>query len=392
MKTKPDIEFSVATNWDPKLLHGIQDYPIHSIYGKLKFDILGGGRNPQKLPVVTPSQVEEHVKQAREQGIEFFYLLNTNSTNNKEFTPQFHKQIYNQLEWLSKIGTDRVTIALPFLAKIVKENFPNLKIHVSKMARVSTAKRAMYWAEMGAASVCLDTYITRNFDRLAEISDSVDLELELLANDACLFQCPYDNYHNATESNVSQENTKTSYFSYCTFSCKQKFWSNPSEIIRSMFIRPEDLQAYSQVGIKRFKLIDRIKPTEWMLNMLKAYSEQKYDGNLADLFGFYNTYQKKPENQKPKRLKPGQAKSFAQIRRLKSSNYFNLDIFIDNNKLDGFLNHFKKQSCEQSACGIDCKYCAAIAKKAIKINKKNRDTILANLKLVLGKFHKGQLT
>jgi collagenase-like PrtC family protease len=115
------------------------------------------------------------------------------------------------------------------------------------------------------------------------------------------------------------------------------------ELIKSRWIRPEDLKEYKKYGIERFKIGTRYKDTKWLLNCAKAYSQNYYNGNLLDLLT--DIYLPIPE------LK------FKEV------------IYIDNKKLNKFLKFFKNKDCENK-CDGSCNYCRKIAEKVIIIKDK----------------------
>jgi hypothetical protein len=65
--------------------------------------------------------------------------------------------------------------------------------------------------------------------------------------------------------------------------CSHTFLSEPTEFLRSPFIRPEDVSAYREIGINVIKLSDRTEATEFLARTARAYAEGKYEGNLFDL-------------------------------------------------------------------------------------------------------------
>jgi glycine betaine catabolism B len=63
--------------------------------------------------------------------------------------------------------------------------------------------------------------------------------------------------------------------------------SSGRPIIKSAWIRPEDLPAYEAMGYTTFKLLERGIPSAELLRRVKAYSERRFDGNLAELLLSY---------------------------------------------------------------------------------------------------------
>ena len=62
----------------------------------------------------------------------------------------------------------------------------------------------------------------------------------------------------------------------------------PAEMIKSRWIRPEDIIRYEEMGFGRFKVGQRTQNTEWNTRAATAYSNRTYDGNLLEIIGAVN--------------------------------------------------------------------------------------------------------
>lgn len=339
---RSDLTLHAATNWDRSLLN---EFASRSIvwYGKLQCDIVGGGRSAQSLSAVTLTEIALFVEAAKRNGHETLYVLNGTCLSNDEFTPLFQRALRAFLEQLSELDVSGVIVSVPFLLKFVKRNFPTFKVGISKLARVNTVKKAAMWAQLGADQLCMDLNINRDFLMLERIRDAVSVPLVLLANDACLYQCPFDNYHGNLSTHASQLGySERPYASYCSLWCKSTLVHQPAELLRARFIRPEDVEEYRRIGINHFKVLDRFKDTTWLVNAIRAYFAESYDGNLADILGRFETYGD-PERHDEATLRP----------------------HIDNKALNGFIDHFKRFDCGVAHCGVTCRYCDSWATRAI---------------------------
>ncbi len=338
MKKRKKI-FSVACNWDPKLLDGIERFSVYSVYGSLREESLSGGRLPYKIVHITEKKFDSYIVKTHGNGIKFSYLLNTVCTSNQEQKQSFKKRFIKRLKWLHSKDVDEVVLSMPYLAELARDNFPEMNIEVSALALVETPTQAIFWKEMGAKSICLSQSITRDVESIKAIRKAVSIPLKIIVNESCLQYCPWGIQHNLYRSHAKIRSGKEE--DYCRLKCSKLFFSKPQEIIKTTFIRPEDLGFYSRLGINYFKIVDRLMPTSWLANAVKAYSNRKYEGNLLDLFPFY---QKTIENTGAKQ------KEY---------------IYIDNSKLGGLVDCFKEKNC-RTQCGTTCKYCERIAKKAVK--------------------------
>jgi len=59
---------------------------------------------------------------------------------------------------------------------------------------------------------------------------------------------------------------------------------DPSQLIRSAWIRPEDLRHYEEIGIHDFKLSGRTKTVAWILKCMRAYAKRSFKSN-TDIAG-----------------------------------------------------------------------------------------------------------
>ena len=101
-------------------------------------------------------------------------------------------------------------------------------------------------------------------------------------------------------------------------------------------MRPEDLNKYSKAGVDIFKILSRTCTTQELLARAEAYLSGNYRGNLLDLIG------KGP---------------------------FGL-FYLDNSKLDGFIDHFIKIECPKE-CG-NCEYCKKAAIRSLRVYDKGK--------------------
>jgi collagenase-like PrtC family protease len=170
--------------------------------------------------------------------------------------------------------------------------------------------------------------ITKNPETIAELCKQ-GVKSYLIVNDPCVIGCPMSNFHFTHSSLHSTDNTADGYSSYCTTYCKSVMLNKPYEIIRSSFVRPEEIDKYTAIGVNYFKIVDRNKPSWWIDRAFKAYLNRSHEGNLLDMFPlFFHETNEKAEN----------------------------TIYIDNSRI---RNLFEKQAkeCNALICQKGCFYC-----------------------------------
>jgi len=389
------MRLSVASNFDDKLITEIKDYPVSELYGKLTSDIVGGGRSSYMIDPIGKKRVEEHVAFAAKHGIGFNYLFNAACLDNIETTRSFQKQIRKLLDWICEMGVRSTTVSNPLLLRLIKKKYPELQARVSVFACVDHLQKAMYWQDLGADVICLDSLtVNREFESLKSLRSKLSCDLQLLANNNCLQSCSIAHTHMCLLAHSSQSGHKNKGFviDHCILECTKMKMQDPVNFIRSDWIRPEDLHYYEEIGIDNFKLVERNLPTELMVQRVKAYSERSFDGNFIELIQPYGHQKKEGESKKmsgkfwrtfsflfhpfkvnPIKLLPLQklSEKKGMLRSLEGP----APIVIDNKKLDGFLTRFLKNSCRNISCE-ECQYCHQFAEKAITINKEYQNECL----------------
>ncbi len=377
---------SLPYNGELEFLETVKErkYPVKTVYGKRLQDVIGGGRARYDIANYDDENLKKAIEITHQMGAEFNYLYNAPCTANIE--EEKEKQIIEQVtDLVENYKIDMLTIANPKLLKLLKKNFPNLKFSISIIAKVDSLEKVLEYEKEGATEITLDYNIYRNFPELKRIIKNSSVQFQILVNDGYLFNCPWATYHFQLEGHDSQDNYNNplKYFSYCRFNCKQRTAKDPFELIRGMWIRPEDVHYYEEIGFEKFKIIDRLKETKWLLNTIEAYINHRYDGNLSDILCSFDTFEK--ETEKTPRISKNEITQET-VQNLKK--YWDLKPFIDNKKLTElkFLEHFVKNNidCRNIDCS-KCGYCKDIAKKVVKIDKENTENVVYNLDVIKDK-------
>jgi len=384
------MKFSIATNWQEDLIPKIKREGVIELYGKLANDFVGGGRSPLLLPNPSKRDVRLHIQEAHKNGLRFNYLLNALCLDNREFTISGQRKICKLLDWLTDLSVDTVTVSIPYLLQLIRKQYPHFKVCVSVLAGVNTPEKAKYWEDLGADSITLPSIdVVRDFSILRAIRKRVNCELQLIANNGCLLNCPFSKYHGLIVSHASQSMHKKQGFEfyYCLINCRFLKLKEPINFLRSDWIRPEDIRYYEEVGIDRIKLTERTASTELISKVVNAYTDRYYYGNLADILP---SLSQKSIISKSKRtiiinslkylFHPLSVNIFKLLKLIRAISP--IDVYIDNQELEGFLEHFLDKSCKEKSCQ-ECGYCEGVAKRAIKIDEDYRNRIVAQYKELL---------
>ncbi|MHC1567717.1 MAG: U32 family peptidase [Candidatus Syntropharchaeia archaeon] len=269
--------------------------------------------------------ISEQVWFAHEKGIKVNVLANSSCLGGDHLSPDGYKRYRWYFERLNEIGVDSITLTDPYFIELVSREF-DMKVVVSCIAFVDSPQKAIFYEELGANVITIDTGINRNFDVLQGIRESTECELRILVNEGCLYSCPFRFFH----YNLISHGALSDYYHDRCLSMRIR---NPELIIKSGWIRPEDLREYEKIGIDSFKISGRTHPLNWLVSTANAYIRRSYHGNLLNLLDC------------PRDLR---------------------DLFyIENDLLDGAIERWKE--CKKLC--IKCGFCTDLAKRVIRTRK-----------------------
>lgn len=365
------MKISLATNFDDNLIDKIKKYPVYEIYGKLKKDFVGGGRPDNELEDVDKKVFEKHVKKVREANIKFNYLLNGSCLANNEQNLNWQKEFKSFLEYLKNIGVNALTVTNPYILQFIKKYFENdFSVRISTFACIDSYEKARYWEELGADYICVDfVKINRDFETLKYMVQHLKkAKIEILVTNSCLKNCPMIHTHTNALSHASMKSADAKeYEDWSLFFCQSTQLNNLEEYIKSPWVRPEDIRYYEDIGIEHFKITERGFPTEELVKRVKAYVDRSYEGNLLDLIqGHGYLSNDKEESILEMREVNGRKQIYNEIKRVRGLGVprkYKRHIYIDNSKLDGFIEFFVKGKCTNN-CG-KCGYCKKVANEVI---------------------------
>jgi collagenase-like PrtC family protease len=385
MDQRQKTRLTVAFNGDNRLIQSISEFPcVDSIFGKVSKDVVGGGRPSYLLANISMAELANSIRLAHERGLKFFYLLNSSCMGNQELSRATNRQIHALLDSVEEAGADGVVVSLPYLLALVKKWHPKFRASISSFAVINSPQKARVWEDLGADRLILAPSLNRDRAKLEKIRQAVKCELELFANVMCTYQCPFDFAHASGNGHASSsvDSLKGFGIEYHSYQCAERRLRDPSEIIRGRFIRPEDVGVYEEIGIDVLKLSDRLRSTPWIVRAVGAYAARRYDGNLADLIS-YPVFMAKGEHPitNPARfLARSSHANLALLKVLQGIKDCETPVYVDNRKLDGFLDHYFRHDCERSICGVDCRYCASVAARAVTVWPEKKETCLSHIR------------
>lgn len=255
----------------------------------------------------------------RENGILLDALFNCNCYGDNAISPELADFVEATLRDMNGRGLfpDIVTTTSPFIATVLRQRFPRVKIRWSVNLRVH-GTTGFECVEELFDSFYVSREVQRDPAALAHAREWADAHgkvMGLQANSGCLRQCPFqqfhDNMHGHNRIAQSKEGEK---FGFSVFLCKENYARGRYEdFLRSTWIRPEDLPEYEEL-VDVVKLATRRHPHP--VEILDAYATYSHDGNLADLMDACHSFPKSFDN----RSFDGCRELWREVRGCKSAN------------------------------------------------------------------------
>ncbi len=153
-----------------------------------------------------------------------------------------------------------------YLAQTLTDAEPELCAALSASpsinCRIDAAEKAVSWldrlVDMGfqpATLLILDRWLNRSLKKLAELTQKLRgpypvVEICLLANEGCLYRCPLRQAHEVLIGSCrdNEERFQDLGRLHSVRGCARRFFEYPWELLKSPFIRPEDLSSYEGAG------------------------------------------------------------------------------------------------------------------------------------------------
>jgi collagenase-like PrtC family protease len=316
------------------------DSKVIETYGNLTLGKnFGSGRVYEYAPKTDLLDLREYIEYANERGIEFNYTFNVPYLQNMEFTKEGVAEIKAFLKELYAAGVRSITISMPSLIELVRLSGYDFKIKASTICHIMNTHVALAYKNMGIDRMVLDEGLHRDFAMLERIRKRVGEKVELIINTTCQMACPYRHFHYNSTGGYSNGVSNEVGVNFFEHKCMMQRYKDPSGFIKRSWVRPEDLHYYTDIGINYFKLQGRQHLQDGdHLRALEYYFKGSYEGNLIELLEMFNPQQV-------------------------------FEIYIDNKKLDGFMEPFasKEINCRHDCS--ECDHCVVYAKKAMDFEK-----------------------
>ena len=230
-------------------------------------------------------------------NIEKYLLMNSRFTYPELYTGPYIKQIIkmiDQLEISGIIYSDQYLITL--LSNYSKSVCNRLKLIPSINFQIDSYDKFQNIYDSITklnfqlpSNMILDRNLNRQFHKCEELSNVIksnyQIKITLLANEGCLYYCPFKTVHDSLISLSHFPKSFTLDLAQninSVIGCTYQYLNNPSQILKSPFIRPEDLLKYSNF-IDSFKLSGRTFSSHKLIKILDSYISGEFSGNLLEL-------------------------------------------------------------------------------------------------------------
>ncbi len=245
-------------------------------------EVMGSGRGVLHAPLI--EEIREQTEYAHQHGIKMNIAMNSTCLGGHHLTFEGYKMFEWYFSELNKAGVDGVIVAEPYLVELLRD-FP-MKTTISVLSYVDAPQRAKFFEDLGADVITVDTNINRHFELLKGIVKAVNCDVRVIVNEGCLYRCPFRYFHYNLASHLSSLNQPRSPLfapDYYFDKCINIRLRNPTQIIKSPWIRPEDIKEYEAIGITCFKLSGRTKAVNWIIECMRSYSHRTFKGNLLEI-------------------------------------------------------------------------------------------------------------
>lgn len=341
------IQLNTGNLWSEEYLDKVielneqhSDIKVASIFGSIS-KLTPTARSADRIPYRDWCFLDRYIDKAQKNGIAIRYTLNQSCIGStQDFKEYWDTKLEDILTEFHNMGVHEWIITSPLLMQLMRDLFPDDFLEISTIVEVATAKDAARWQKLGANGVNIATSINRNFARIKEIVNT-GIEVSILANEACLFRCPWrrECYNLSSHDSLRSEEL----FGFYPFrQCNEIRLAHPEEWIMSRLVLPQWMEIYQdKLTVSWFKVAYRTHPMEVAIPMLEAYMGQDFTGNLCDLW--------------PTISHLGSTAEPREVTRISCA------------KMDeeGMLERFihRGTACDFYNCGSDCCYCSELYKK-----------------------------
>lgn len=231
-------------------------------------------------------ELENDLRRIRRLGIRLDLLFNSNCYGERAISNSLEQETVSLLEYLDSLGLlpEIITTASPFLAMTVRKHSPSIEIRASVNMRMDSTSAMSYVSDL-FDSFYIRRDIQRDMRAVQEVKswcDANSKKLLMLANSGCLPYCPAQTFHDNIMAHDAGISSMKNVADWNPHLCARLYKNDKRfvEILKSSWIRPEDLKEYEGI-FQTVKLATRQHSHPRVV--IGAYAAQSFDGNLLEL-------------------------------------------------------------------------------------------------------------
>ena len=231
-------------------------------------------------------RLEYELHAMRHQGFTLDLLFNANCYGAEAVSEHLAAEYCGILSYLDsrELLPEIVTTASPFLAEVVKKEFPEIERRASVNMRLDSTLALEFLGDL-FDSFYLKRDLQRNLETVKVFRNWCDKhgkKMGILANSGCLRNCPAQTFHDNLVAHQRDlyklRNLPGSYQTFCMKHYQKK--ENGPDFLKSSWIRPEDLHLYDDlVDFVKIATRQHDRPR----TVIAAYANRSYSGDLAAL-------------------------------------------------------------------------------------------------------------
>lgn len=286
------VGYQMAEDGEEPFLDLVSDYRAH--VAEVYFPWLGMASGRSALSVrrgyvdwQAQETLEQDLAALRGMGIRLDLLLNANCYGGRAVSQHLQNEVASVLERLADVcgGADVVTTTSPFIARTIKEHFPEIEVRASVNMRIGSIKGMQYMADLFDGFYVQREY-NRDLEHIAQLrqwAGDNGKRLLTLVNSGCLNFCSGQTFHDNLVAHEGESAEMCNVPDWNPHTC-WRYLSDPTRwpaLLQNSWIRPEDLPHYDGL-FELGKLATRMHQRPRLV--LEAYSSRRYRGNLLDLF------------------------------------------------------------------------------------------------------------
>ena len=367
----PDNNDANLVKMVSRLVKKSSNHVITEIYGKPTRNVyMGSGRTNIFADDMTKENMIKRANSFKKLGINYNYALNGIIPRARIL--ENRAKIIEELKWLEKSPIRKITIANYEVARLAEKYCPSVSVVVSFFTEVDSKEKVRQWARLSNVKTIITAASTyRNLSllkELVEVGKECGIGIGLIANLGCMAQCARKEEH-AIIKDMASINSSELHYGACTFYCMRYLLENPEKFLQLPLIRPEDLDAYENIGIEIIKLVDRVQTTPWIEKVVGYYLAGSYKGNILDLTcNFSRINLKKQTNAQVAKINMGK------VMKEKKS------VLGYREMLPELIGASIDHDYNLIGCAYKCENCSGCHKtSAVKYDKKRRKTVLKQL-------------